>query len=208
MIETAAKPASLAAAANSDLVATLARRSQDGDAEATRQLFDLLVADVHRIVWRLLGPDPEHEDVCQSVLVAVHQALAGFRHQSQLSTWLYRICIRTAARHRRKAFRFRRLFAGPEAAAAEPATPDPSPEERVANRERAAAARAALFRMGARKRTVYQLVELEGLAPDQVAAIVDAPLATVHTRLFHARRELARALCRHDAREAGQHADA
>jgi len=37
---------------------------------------------------------------------------------------------------------------------------------------------------------VFVLHELEGLAPSEVAKVVSAPVLTVRTRLFYARREL------------------
>jgi RNA polymerase sigma-70 factor (ECF subfamily) len=41
-----------------------------------------------------------------------------------------------------------------------------------------------------KKRIVFVLHELEGLAPGEIAKIVGAPVLTVRTRLFYARREL------------------
>jgi RNA polymerase sigma-70 factor (ECF subfamily) len=41
-----------------------------------------------------------------------------------------------------------------------------------------------------KKRVVYILHDIEGLPPTEIAAIVDAPVLTVRTRLFYARREL------------------
>ena len=47
-----------------------------------------------------------------------------------------------------------------------------------------------LDRLPEKKRTVFVLHEIEGLAPAEIAAIVDAPVLTVRTRLFYARREI------------------
>jgi hypothetical protein len=41
-----------------------------------------------------------------------------------------------------------------------------------------------------KKRTVFVLHELEGVPPAEIASIVGAPVLTVRTRLFYARREL------------------
>jgi DNA-directed RNA polymerase specialized sigma24 family protein len=38
---------------------------------------------------------------------------------------------------------------------------------------------------------VFVLYELEGLSGEEIAAVVGAPLKTVWTRLYHARREFA-----------------
>jgi RNA polymerase sigma-70 factor (ECF subfamily) len=47
-----------------------------------------------------------------------------------------------------------------------------------------------LARLAEKKRTVFILHELEGLPPSEIATIVGAPVLTVRTRLFYARREL------------------
>jgi RNA polymerase sigma-70 factor (ECF subfamily) len=47
-----------------------------------------------------------------------------------------------------------------------------------------------LDRLADKKRIVFVLHELEGLAPSEIAQVVGAPVLTVRTRLFYARREL------------------
>jgi RNA polymerase sigma-70 factor (ECF subfamily) len=47
-----------------------------------------------------------------------------------------------------------------------------------------------LDRLADKKRVVFVLHELEGMAPGEIARIVGAPVLTVRTRLFYARREL------------------
>jgi RNA polymerase sigma-70 factor (ECF subfamily) len=47
-----------------------------------------------------------------------------------------------------------------------------------------------LGRLAEKKRIVFVLHELEGLSPTEIADIVGAPVLTIRTRLFYARREL------------------
>jgi len=54
-----------------------------------------------------------------------------------------------------------------------------------------------LSQISDKKRTVYILHEIEGLSASEIAEIVGAPILTVRTRLFYARRELS-ALLRED----------
>ena len=49
--------------------------------------------------------------------------------------------------------------------------------------------------MSEKKRTVFVLHELEGLSAAEIAKVVGAPLLTVRTRLFYARRALLAELC-------------
>ena len=47
-----------------------------------------------------------------------------------------------------------------------------------------------LARLADKKRIVFVLHELEGMSPAEIADVVGAPVLTVRTRLFYARREL------------------
>ena len=49
-------------------------------------------------------------------------------------------------------------------------------------------------RLAEKKRTVFVLHEIEGMAPAEIAKVVGAPVLTVRTRLFYARRDLAQLL--------------
>ena len=50
---------------------------------------------------RLVG-DAEAEDVAQEAFVKISRSLDGFRGESQLSTWIYRIATNTALDHLRR----------------------------------------------------------------------------------------------------------
>jgi RNA polymerase sigma-70 factor (ECF subfamily) len=69
-----------------------------------------------------------------------------------------------------------------------------SPDEDVARLERMRAFRRVIDQLAEKKRTVFLLHELEGLSPAEISKIVGAPVLTVRTRLFYARRELAEML--------------
>ena len=69
-----------------------------------------------------------------------------------------------------------------------------SPDEDVARLERMRAFRRVIDQLAEKKRTVFMLHELEGRSPAEISKIVGAPVLTVRTRLFYARRELAEML--------------
>src|SRR5262249_2578363 len=64
------------------------------------------------------------------------------------------------------------------------------PDEDAERRERMRAFERLLARLADKKRVVFVLHELEGMAPSEIADIVGAPVLTVRPRLFYARREL------------------
>jgi len=64
------------------------------------------------------------------------------------------------------------------------------PDERAESVELAQLADRALCRLTHKKREVFVMVVLEGMSCDEVARSLGIPVATVWTRLHHARREL------------------
>jgi RNA polymerase sigma-70 factor (ECF subfamily) len=167
----------------------LVRRSQRGDRVAFTELFRRHRGDVSRLVFRMLGPTADAEDVVQEVFLQVHKSLTEFRGQAKFTTWLHRVTVNVVLMVRRAA-RSRPVFAGEPL---EDHEPDRGllPDEDAARRSRIAAFRRLLDKLPEKKRTVFILHEIEGKSPADIAELVDAPVLTVRTRLFYARRELA-----------------
>jgi RNA polymerase sigma-70 factor (ECF subfamily) len=167
----------------------LVLRSQRGDRVAFSQLFRRHRADVARLVFRMMGPTADAEDVIQEVFLQVHRSLGEFRGQAKFTTWLHRVTVNVVLMVRRAA-KSRPVFSGEAPSEREP---DAGiwPDEDASRRRRIDAFRRLLDRLAEKKRTVFVLHELEGLSPAEIAEVVGAPVLTVRTRLFYARRELA-----------------
>lgn len=167
----------------------LVGRCQGGDAAAFRELFRLHRGDVARLVQRMLGRTVEVEDVVQEVFLQVHRSIKDFRGQARFSTWLYRVTVNVVLMHRRA--KKSRPTLVEQAENQVPEDRAPLPDEQVARRARMQAFARLLDRLSEKKRTVFVLHEIEGMAAADIAQIVEAPVLTVRTRLFYARRELA-----------------
>jgi RNA polymerase sigma-70 factor (ECF subfamily) len=137
----------------------------------------------------MLGPSADTEDVVQEVFLQVHKSLGEFRGQAKFSTWLHRVTVNVVLMVRRAA-RSRPVFSGEPLSDVEPDR-RLLPDEDAARHQRIAAFRRLLDRLPEKKRTVFILHEIEGMSPAEIGEIVDAPVLTVRTRLFYARRELA-----------------
>lgn len=170
----------------------LVEACQRGEAAAFQELFRRHRADVARLVHRMLGPSAELEDVIQEVFLQVHRSIRDFKGNSLFSTWLYRVTVNVVLMHRRAA-RSRPVFAD-ASTVHPPADARPLPDEQVARLARIRAFYRVLDRLSPKKRAVFVLHELEGLPPAEIASVVGAPVLTVRTRLFYARRELAEML--------------
>jgi len=168
----------------------LVRRCREGDERAFESLFLRHRASVTGLVYRMLGPSPELEDLAQEVFIQVLRSLGSFRDEARFSTWLYRVALNVVLMHRRARARRPRLVG--EEQAAPPVDVAPSAHDVLETRRRVDAFYALLGRLSDKKRTVFVLHELEGLTPVRIGEIVGAPVLTVRTRLFYARREIAR----------------
>ena len=137
---------------------------------------------------RALGvPDAELEDVAQEVFVVVRRKLGGF-DGDKLPAWLYRISANTASDFRRRAW-FRRLWSrgrvDPEELTCTAERPDKLAERREAQRQ----LQQVLDKMSEKRRVTFCLFELEGHSGDEIAALLDVPVATIWSRLHQARKE-------------------
>jgi RNA polymerase sigma-70 factor (ECF subfamily) len=154
--------------------------------------------DLHRALYpaavsflRQMGVHPgELDDTCQDVFVQVFRYLGRFQHRSQLTTWLYKICLSQASRLRRrqKVSQALGVLFGAREAEAVQASVDLS-EEELARRTQA-----ALAQLSPSHREVFVLYELQGLTGEEIAEIVECPVATVWTRLHYARLEFRHAI--------------
>jgi RNA polymerase sigma-70 factor (ECF subfamily) len=168
---------------------SLIARAASGDRVAFREVYTRHRQDVARLVYRMLGQRPEAEDVIQEVFFQVFRSLKDFRGQSKFTTWLHRVTVNVVLMHRRSA-KSRPVFADEPVPDSRVGAQTLLPDEDVARRERVRAFRRLLERLAEKKRVVFILHELEGMAPTEIAKVVGAPVLTVRTRLFYARREL------------------
>ncbi len=167
----------------------LLRRAGAGDPASFREIFVRHRRDVARLVYRMLNAPADLDDVVQEVFVQVFRSLKDFRGQSKFSTWLHRVTVNVVLMHRRSA-RSRPVLT--EEAPSEIVADEGQalPDEEAERHERMRAFQRLLGRLAEKKRIVFVLHELEGLTPAEIAEIVGAPVLTVRTRLFYARREL------------------
>jgi RNA polymerase sigma-70 factor (ECF subfamily) len=151
-------------------------------------------------VWRTLRccgvSEADIQDACQEVFLVVHRKIPEFEWRSSLMTWIYRICVRVAAAHRRKAYhRYEQIVAD---------LPDlpmpPSQVTAVDDAQMLERLLAILDRMEPSKREVFVLYEMEGQTMVKVAETLGCPVRTAFSKLEAARKEVTRAWQRDELR--------
>ncbi len=166
----------------------LVARVQAGDMLAFRELFRLHKNNVARLVQRMTGRRSDVDDLIQEVFLQVHRSIGRFHGKSRFSTWLYRVTVNVVLMHRRAARSRPTLVEQPETMV--PEDRQPLPDEQAARAARVRVFATLLEELSEKKRVVFILHELEGMAAAEIAEVVEAPVLTVRTRLFYARREL------------------
>ncbi|HJL20259.1 MAG TPA: RNA polymerase sigma factor [Sandaracinaceae bacterium LLY-WYZ-13_1] len=170
--------------------AELIARAREGDPTAFRQIFVRHRDTVSRIVYRMIGPSPDVEDVVQDVFLNVYRSLPSFRGDSKFSTWLYRLATNVTRMHLRRG-RSRPRFSDVEVPEApRDAEPQAMPDQQVEQAERVRALYRLLDELSDKKREVLVLHDLEGVPAKEIAATLEIPVLTVRTRLFYGRKEL------------------
>lgn len=186
------RPQGTVRAANARTNPEVLRDIADGNLGALGELYDRYARDVWRSVHRTLGNGADVDDVVHAVFLKLPTIARSYDGRESCRGWLCGIGVRVALRHARGLRRFRRMIAS--FAQAPLARPPADPERRASGNQALEALERALAGMSAKKRAAFVLVELEGLRPEEAARALEIPIATVRTRLFHARSELRRAL--------------
>ena len=177
-------------AADQDLVAL----SQKGDPEA----FSRLVARYEDRIFRLAkhvcaGLPAEADDVYQETFLTAFRKIKGFRKDSDLGTWLYRIASNLCFMRYRKKKRepFVPLLDRPHDHDDVPARQyrdwSPTPEEASRKKELVDQVTKALAKLPVEYRLVVTLRDVEGLSNEEAAKILKIGVAAVKSRLHRGR---------------------
>lgn len=165
----------------------LAQRIRGGDRRAFEEFVDAYGARVHRLVRRYARSEADAEDVTQEIFVDLYRGIGGFRGESALSTWVYRVAVNHCLKHRGRArpdtVSYDDALRGQEDWQADPA-------RCAQKRELSDQVRCALDGLSAPHRDVVILHELHGLTYVECAALLEVPVGTVKSRLSNALRRL------------------
>ena len=183
------------------------------DAELARQViagqagaFELLMRRHNQALFRtarsILRNDSDAEEVLQEAYLQAYRAMASYRADARLSTWLTRIVIHAAIARARQGQRRAEvvpldgLGELPAEAMENTMNHDPAESaERAAMRSQMRQLlEQAIDRLPDAFRNVFVLRAVEEMSGEEVAACLDIPEATVRSRYFRARSLLRSAL--------------
>jgi RNA polymerase sigma-70 factor, ECF subfamily len=151
---------------------------------AQEVLFDRYARDIERILFRILGPDPELTDLLHEVFITAITSIDSLRDNNVLRSWLAGIAVHQARRLIRRR-RVRRLvqFMAPSKLPDHQAVM-PSVEASQALRE----TYRILERLPADERIAFTLRQIDGMELAAIAQVTRVSLATVKRRVARAQR--------------------
>jgi RNA polymerase sigma-70 factor, ECF subfamily len=155
-----------------------------------------------RMARRLTNSNEDAEDIVQEAFMKAYKALAKFRGESQMSSWLGAIVQNTAHEHLRS--RRNRVFVSIEYLSkqdnevVEIDLPDPgkNPEETWQSREMEGILREEVSKLGMVCRRAIEICALDESPQLEAARAMNLSVATMKSRVFRGKRILGRTLSR------------
>lgn len=160
-----------------------------GERAALERVFRKEAPFLERVLYRVVGPSSELEDLLQQTLEHAIHAFAAFRGETSVRTWLTRIAVRTALHHLKHPAQRRRaslevIEGGMSCAASS------RPAHEADARARLRILYEHLARLDPKHRTAFVLFQVEGRSMEEVAALMDSGVSTTKSRVMWARRKL------------------
>jgi len=171
-------------------------RAQQGDEEAFGCLVDRSKIRVYQVAYQMTQNHVDADELSQQAFVQAFQSLGRFRQESSFMTWMYRITVNACYSHFRRSDRKQvSLDQESEEKIVRPElTKHENPDRNIEQGETRGRVWRALNRLGAEIRAAVVLVYLQDQKPKQVAVALGCSEATVHWRLFRARKILKQTL--------------
>ena len=172
------------------------------------EAYNWLIAHYHQpiysLVYRILTDPSDAADTTQEVFLKVYRGIKRFNGECSLKTWLYRIAIHEASNQRRWWFRHKSKETSMEAHEDWEGNSfglcdtlvdrGESPLDIFAHEEVRARVENELKQVSEPYRTTVVLRDIEGLAYEEIAEVLQVSLGTVKSRLIRGRDALKKRL--------------
>lgn len=177
----------------------LIRAALAGDEEAYRTLMERYKGRAFHVALGMTGDPDDALDVVQEAFVKAYFNLKEFRFGANFYTWFYRLLVNQAIDRWRKSARSQAVpldetWLSEEASPPDSVTYPRTPEDLAQNRQLSEAITRAIAALPEYHRAVIILREVDGLAYEEIAAVLNCSVGTVMSRLHYARAKLKEAL--------------
>lgn len=156
-----------------------------GEMRAFEALYRIYHPRLNRFLLTVTRRQSVVEEAINDTMMAIWTRPDSYRGASKPSTWIFTIAYRKALR----ALRGQDTPVEDKAADTRPSL-EPGPEQQLSRQQAQAELLDAIGELSADHRAVVDLTYFHELGYREIAEIMDCPVDTVKTRMFHARRHL------------------
>lgn len=172
------------------------RRAQRGDLAAYDELVRRYQERIYATVYHMTANHEDANDLAQETFIKAYHALPSFKGGSSFYTWVYRIAVNKTInflkqRKNRTHMSLNDLDFNAEHDPDLVALISDKTPRRAANlNELQEKLNEAMLKLSEPHRLVVTLHDVQGLAHEEIAQIMDCNVGTVRSRLFYARQQL------------------
>jgi len=172
----------------------LVRRFRKGDSSAFEELVVKYQSKVFNTAYRMLSSYQDASDTAQEVFIRAYTSFPGFRGDSRVYTWLYRITVNTCLNKLKS-----RRPTVPFSDCGEVGVPTESPLnhphrsgpiKKLEEKELQRRVQEGINSLPERYRSMIVLRDIQGLRYQEIAEVLDCSLEAVRSSLYRARQEL------------------
>lgn len=157
-------------------------------------IYDQYNLMVYNVALHYLQNVEDAEEITQDVFVQVHGALAQFKNDSTLKTWIYRITINKCLdfiKHKNSKKRF--FIFGKKAntdVGFQKVSDFEHPGILLENKENAQQLFAVINQLPENQKTAFMLAKLDGLSNPEIADVMQLSISAVESLVFRAKSAL------------------
>lgn len=169
----------------------LIAQARTGDQDAFGRLVELYKERVYAVAFQMTHSHSDADELSQTAFVKAFQSIGKFHGGSSFYTWIYRITVNACLTFLKGRGRTVPLPDpnSDEESAPEMGAPDPA-DRSMEHDELQAQVWKGLEQLAPEIRAAVVMVYLQDLSPKEAAVSLDCAEATVHWRLFRARKIL------------------
>lgn len=167
-------------------IALLKRIVDDRDVDAMKEIYESYQSKLSAFLYRITTDSDVIEDVYNEVMMTIWNKSHQFQGNSKVSTWIYAIAQRRCINILRKSY-YKKIII----------SDDEEMLDRIAGEDRTDVTNEtsdlinkAVKKLPPKQRMVVELCYFEGLSYEEISEIMQCPVNTVKTRMFHAKSKL------------------
>ena len=169
----------------------LLERASAGDTSAFNELMTQHEQKMYAVALRMCANREDAQDCLQEAMLRVYRAIAGFKGQSNFSTWLYRITMNTCLDElRRKKKKQNTSLDGLLDQGWMPSDEGIGPEKQALMHELRTKMSGAIQELPEEMRLAVVLRDVQGFSYDEVAQMTEVSVGTVKSRISRGREKL------------------